>query len=81
MLAIANKRVKIMNLWEIELNKEHIVKEINTFDDELNSFLFSLGLYAGKPIMVVNRFRSNMVVVIKDARYSIDKSLAKAIIV
>ena len=81
MLAIANKGLKFMNLWEVELNKELMIKNINVEDEELNSFLFSLGFYNGKTITVVNRFKSNLVVVIKDARYSIDKQLAKAIIV
>ena len=80
-LAMANKKVKTMNLWEVEKYCEYVVKEINTCDEELNSFLFSLGLYVGSPITVVNRFKNSVVVVIKDARYSFDKQLAEAIIV
>lgn len=33
-----------MNLLEAEEGKEYIVKEILTDDEELNAFLFSLGL-------------------------------------
>ena len=68
-----------MNLRTAEEGKEYIVKEINTDDDELNTFLFSLGCYTGEPITVISRRRSSCTVSIKDGRYSIDKNLAAAI--
>lgn len=68
-----------MNLMEAELEKEYIVEEIRTEDDELNSFLFSLGCYSGEPITVISRRRRSCVVSIKDGRYNIDKALAQAI--
>ena len=70
-----------MNLMEAELEKEYIVEEIRTEDDELNSFLFSLGCYSGEPITVISRRRRSCVVSIKDGRYNIDNLLAEAIIV
>ena len=70
-----------MNLKSAEVGKEYIVKNINTDDEELNSFLFSLGCYQGEPITVVSRKKSSCVVSIKDGRYSIDNQLAEAIIV
>lgn len=70
-----------MNLLNAPEGEEQIVKKIDTDDEELNSFLFSLGCYSGEPITVVSRQRSGMVVSIKDGRYSIDNSLAKAILV
>ena len=70
-----------MNLMEAELEKEYIVEEIRTEDDELNSFLFSLGCYSGEPITVISRRRRSCVVSIKDGRYNIDKQLAEAIII
>ena len=70
-----------MNLRTAEEGKEYIVKEINTDDDELNTFLFSLGCYTGEPITVISRRRSSCTVSIKDGRYSIDKNLAAAIVV
>lgn len=60
---------------------EYIVKEIQSDDEELNSFLFSLGCYSGEPITVVSRKKNNCVVSIKDGRYNIDNQLADAIIV
>lgn len=85
MLAIANNNKNIlghiMNLMQAEIEKEYIVKEISTFDEELNSFLFSLGCYSGQPITVIAKRKSGLVVAIKDARYNIDNELASAIIV
>ena len=68
-----------MNLQIAEEGKEYIIKNINTDDDELDAFLFSLGCYSGEPITVVSRRKSGCVVSIKDGRYSIDSQLAKAI--
>lgn len=70
-----------MNLSVAEQGKEYIIKEIKTDDEELNSFLFSLGCYSGEPITVVSRKRNSYVVSIKDGRYNIDNQLAEAIIV
>ena len=70
-----------MDLSLAEIGKEYIIKEIITEDDELNSFLFSLGCYSGEPITVISKRRGGLAVAIKDARYSIDVELAKSIIV
>ncbi|MBR6737102.1 MAG: ferrous iron transport protein A [Clostridia bacterium] len=58
---------------------EYVIKEINTQDEELNAFLFSLGCYSGEKITVVSHLKSGCVVSIKDARYHIDNQLAEAI--
>ena len=70
-----------MNLSIAKENTEYIIKRIETEDEELNSFLFSLGCYSGEPITVVTRRKHSCTVSIKDGRYSIDSQLAKAIIV
>lgn len=59
--------------------EEYIIREIETNDEELNGFLFSLGCYSGEPITVVSRKRKSCVVAIKDGRYCIDSHLAQAI--
>ena len=59
--------------------KEYIIQSINTDDEELNAFLFSLCCYAGEPITVVSRLKGGCVVSIKDGRYNIDNQLAAAI--
>lgn len=68
-----------MTLLTAEEGKEYIISEINTDDEELDSFLFSLGCYSGEPITVVTRRNHSCVVSIKDGRYNIDKDLANAI--
>ena len=73
------KRVIAMNLLTAEQGKEYIIQNIETDDEELNAFLFSLGCYSGEPITVVSRRRGGCVVSIKDGRYSVDKRLAGAI--
>ena len=68
-----------MTLMDANIGEEYIIKNIATDDEELNSFLFSLGCYSGEPITVVSRKRRNCTVSIKDARYNIDNELATAI--
>ncbi len=68
-----------MNLTNAQIGEAYIVDAIMTDDEELNSFLFSLGCYSGEPITVISRKRSGCVVSIKDARYNVDNDLAKAI--
>jgi len=70
-----------MTLKDAIEGKEYIIKEINTDDDELNSFLFSLGCYSGETITVITRRRSGCTVSIKDGRYNIDNQLAEAILI
>ena len=70
-----------MNLNDVQVGEEYMIKDILTDDDELNAFLFSLGCYAGEPITVISRRRGGCVVSIKDGRYNIDNQLAEAIIV
>ena len=70
-----------MTLKTAEEGKEYIIKAIETDDEELDAFLFSLGCYIGEPITVVSHLKRSCVVSIKDGRYSIDHELADAIIV
>lgn len=70
-----------MDLTAAQEGKEYIIERIDTEDEELNSFLFSLGCYSGEPITVISRRKGSFVVSIKDGRYNIDQQLAQAIIV
>ncbi|MBQ6878053.1 MAG: ferrous iron transport protein A [Oscillospiraceae bacterium] len=70
-----------MNLKAAEEGKEYIVKAIETDDEELDAFLFSLGCYSGEPITVIAHRKGGCTVSIKDGRYSIDNQLAEAIII
>ncbi len=68
-----------MTLENAQEGKEYIIRNIQTDDEELDAFLFSLGCYSGEPITVVSRRRGSMVISVKDGRYSIDTQLAEAI--
>lgn len=68
-----------MNLNNVQIGEEYIIKNIVTDDEELDAFLFSLGCYSGEPVTVVSRLRGGCVVSIKDGRYTIDNQLAEAI--
>ena len=70
-----------MTLKDADLGVDYVIETIDTGDEELEAFLFSLGCYSGETITVVTRRRSTCVVSIKDSRYSIDTALAEAIIV
>lgn len=68
-----------MNLNSAVEGKEYIVRKIDTDDEEMDAFLFSLGCYSGEPVTVVSRLKGGCVVSIKDGRYTIDRQLAEAI--
>ena len=70
-----------MNLRNAEEGREYIIRQIETDDEELDAFLFSLGCYSGEPITVIARKKGGCVVSIKDGRYSIDNQLADAIVI
>lgn len=77
--AVRKEQVNVMTLLDANAGEEYLVKGISTDDEELDGFLFSLGCYSGEPITVISHRKGGCVVSIKDARYNIDKELAKAI--
>ena len=70
-----------MTLLNAREGEEYIIQRIETDDEELNAFLFSLGCYSGEPITVVARRKNSCTVSIKDGRYNIDNQLAEAIVI
>lgn len=70
-----------MNLTKAQEGIEYIIKSVETEDEELNAFLFSLGCYSGEPITVISHLKGGCIVSIKDGRYNIDTELSKAIII
>ena len=70
-----------MNLTEAKEGVEYIIQRIDTDDEDLNAFLFSLGCYSGEPITVVSHIKGGSIVSIKDGRYTIDSELAEAIVI
>ena len=70
-----------MDLTKAEEGKQYTIARIETEDEELDSFLFSLGCYSGEPVTVVSRRRLSCTIAVKDGRYSIDNQLAAAIVI
>lgn len=70
-----------MSLRDALEGKEYVIQHVNTEDEELNGFLFSLGCYEGEAITVVAHRRGGCTVSIKDGRYNIDNELAAAIVI
>jgi len=68
-------------LAEANINTEYIVKKIDTNDSALKAFLFTLGCYEGESITIISKLADNFVISVKDARYSIDTELARAILI
>lgn len=70
-----------MTLDKVVAGETRVIREVRTSDEEMKSFLFSLGCYEGEPITLISKKRHNCVVAIKDGRYSLDNQLAGAILV
>lgn len=70
-----------MNLKDVTEVGTYIIKDIDTDDDDLRSFLFTLGCYSGEPITVISRKKGGCTVSIKDGRYNIDDMISGAVIV
>lgn len=70
-----------MQLTEANIGETYIIQDIVTDDEELKSFLFSLGCYSGEPITVISHLKGGCVVAIKDGRYNIDKGIAGSILI
>ena len=70
-----------MTLRDADEGKEDVIQKINTDDDEMNAFLFSLGCYSGEKITVISHIKGGCIVAVKDARYNFDDQLAGAIVI
>jgi ferrous iron transport protein A len=71
----------VANLAKGKINTEYVIKEINTSDNEIKNFLFTLGCYQGESITIMSVLAENFIVSVNDSKYSIDKDLAEAIII
>ena len=68
-----------MNLSKGEINITYTVNSINASEEGMKEFLFTLGCFPGESITLLSHISSNFVINVKNARYSIDESLAGAI--
>lgn len=70
-----------MNLTNAEIGQTYIIKEIDTDDEDMKTFLFRLGCYSGEPITVISKRKDICVVSIKEGRYSFDILLSNAVVI
>ena len=70
----------MMNLRNAPIGKTCVIRTLETQDQALNAFLFSLGCYSGEPITLISRRRGGCTVSVKDGRYHMDNQLAEAIV-
>ncbi|HHY61277.1 MAG TPA: ferrous iron transport protein A [Clostridia bacterium] len=73
--------VKAKNLTQAEANRPYTIRGIATEDEDMKNFLFTLGCYEGETVTVISVLADNYIINVKDARYSIDADLAKAILI
>lgn len=71
----------VSDLTGADIDSTYEIKAVKTEDKEMQNFLFSLGCFEGESITVISVLGDNYIINIKDARYSIDIDLAKAIII
>ncbi len=72
---------EVMNLSQGKPDTTYTIKAIKTNDDEMKKFLFTLGCYEGEEVTIVSILSEIFVISVNDARYSIDRDLAEAILI
>lgn len=75
------KQGENMNINDANIGETYIVEDIQTDDEDLKAFLFSLGCYSGEPITVIAHRRGGCTVSIKDGRYNIDDMISGAVVI
>lgn len=70
-----------MTLDLADINTDYIVKGVATNSRDIQDFLFTLGCYEGETITLISILAGQYVIVVKDARYSINQELAECILV
>lgn len=68
-----------MNLTDAPAGATYVIEQIDTRDDEMDSFLARLGAFPGQRITLLSKKRSSCIVVVKNGRYSLDLDLARAV--
>lgn len=71
----------MMSLAKGNINTPYIVNRVESDQEDMREFLFTLGCYPGEKVTIISKLTSNFIINIKDARYSIDEDLANSILV
>lgn len=72
------KSIKASDISKAAIQSTYRIKAVEA-EDDMKNFLFTLGCYPGEEITLISKLADNYVINIKDARYGIDKELARAI--
>lgn len=82
---LLNKKAELVsvnpNLTQADINVPYIIKAVEATDINMKDYLFTLGCFEGEKITVISLLAENYVINVRDARYSIDEDLAKAILI
>lgn len=70
-----------MTLLNCKYGTKYKISDVKANEEGMKEFLFTLGCYPGEKISIISQLASNLIINVKDARYSIDENLAAAIIV
>lgn len=68
-----------MTLTEATVGNEYKVVSIQSDDEELIGFLFSLGCFEGETVGLKSTRGSNYTMVLRHGKYTIDRELANSI--
>ncbi len=68
-----------MSLYDGNTDTPYTISNIQTEKEGIKEFLFTLGCYPGEKVTIISRLASNIIINIKNARYSIDRELAGSI--
>lgn len=68
-----------MTLLNTHTDTEYTISHISAAEEGMKEFLFTLGCYPGEKVTVISRLAENIIINVKNARYSIDADLASAI--
>ncbi len=69
------------NLTKVPLKQQYMIETIETEDPDLQKFLFTLGCYPKQKLTLISSLGENYVIEVHSARYSIDRALARCILV
>ncbi len=70
-----------MTLADGIIGNSYTVASVETGDEDLKDFLFTLGCFDGEKITIISIVSENFVISIRDGRYSINRDLAESILV
>jgi ferrous iron transport protein A len=68
-----------MLLSKAQIGETFNIKQVEG-KEKVKKFLFTLGCFEGEEITLISKLAGNYIVNIKDSRYALDESMAKAIV-